>query len=277
MATIEFLNERIAKAEELISKKQGTIERKKGTITKKIAALAKAGVVWTEGISARDYRDNNEAFWLIIDIETLTEDIERAGKEIAEKQKALEGYKADLATQIEKANSRNIPAILNFLDMWKERVTGYYHEQFELWQVAYTEWCAYDHEYTEWSNYKAYKMRTENREEYDRIKDEYREKRKAYNSRWNFLFEYIDYRTFNEAKFQKDLQRDADAKYDFIIERTNAIVGQITDASNLSIGNKGDLNGFIIGTKGKAKVETIGAGGYNIQCFHFRTLINPIK
>lgn len=75
-------------------------------------------------------------------------------------------------------------------------------------------------------------------------------------------------------KLAKDLSEEADRKYDFIIERTNAIVGEITDASNLRIGSKADLNGYVIGTRGIAKVQTIGAGGYNIQCFHFRTLIN---
>ena len=39
----------------------------------------------------------------------------------------------------------------------------------------------------------------------------------------------------------------------------------------------GDINGIIVGTEGKAKIQTIGAGGYNIQCFHFRTLIHEIK
>lgn len=73
-----------------------------------------------------------------------------------------------------------------------------------------------------------------------------------------------------------DLEAEKNRKYDFIIERTNEIVGQITDASNLTIGAKGDLNGFILGTKGSAKVQTIGAGGYNIQCFHFRTLIHKM-
>ena len=70
---------------------------------------------------------------------------------------------------------------------------------------------------------------------------------------------------------------EADRKYDFIIERTNAIVGKITDAAGLTIGAKDDLNGFIIGDKGTAKVTTIGAGGYNIQCYHFRTLIREAK
>lgn len=75
-------------------------------------------------------------------------------------------------------------------------------------------------------------------------------------------------------KLKKDLKDEADRKYDFIIERTNSIVGTITDASDLRVGDKGDLNGFIKGENGVAKVQTIGAGGYNIQCFHFRTLIN---
>ena len=72
------------------------------------------------------------------------------------------------------------------------------------------------------------------------------------------------------------MEAEYNRKYDFIIDRTNAIVGQITDATNLTITN-GELNGVIVGTRGVAKVTTIGAGGCNIQKFHFRTLVSAVK
>lgn len=36
------------------------------------------------------------------------------------------------------------------------------------------------------------------------------------------------------------------------------------------------LNGYIKGNAGTAKLNTIGAGWYNIQRFHFRTLITKV-
>ena len=86
----------------------------------------------------------------------------------------------------------------------------------------------------------------------------------------------MDNEEYSKQKLLKDLEAEYNRKYDFIIERTNAIVGQITDATNLTITN-GELNGVIIGTRGVARVTTIGAGGYNIQKFHFRTLVNAVK
>ena len=80
-----------------------------------------------------------------------------------------------------------------------------------------------------------------------------------------------------EAWLDKTLEEEKKAKLADLIGRINAVVGTIRDASRLYIAENGNINGTVIGTEGKAKVETIGAGGYNIVCFHFRTLIHEIK
>lgn len=84
--------------------------------------------------------------------------------------------------------------------------------------------------------------------------------------------------SFDEETLNKTLEREKLAKYDDLCIRVQNVVGDIIDASNLSVRNqRGELNGIVIGTKSKAKVETVSAGGYNIQCFHYRVLVNKIK
>ena len=80
-----------------------------------------------------------------------------------------------------------------------------------------------------------------------------------------------------EAWLEKTMDEEKRAKLLDLISRIMSTVGTITDAAALYIGPEGDINGIIVGTEGKAKIQTIGAGGYNIQCFHFRTLIHEIK
>lgn len=73
---------------------------------------------------------------------------------------------------------------------------------------------------------------------------------------------------------KKTIEREKRDKMITLMARITKVVGMITDAKNLKIGANGEINGEIIGTEGRARIETIGAGGYNIQCFHFRTLIH---
>lgn len=80
-----------------------------------------------------------------------------------------------------------------------------------------------------------------------------------------------------EAWLEKTIEEEKAAKLVDLISRINSVVGTITDAAGLYIGDKGDINGIITGTEGTAKVETITAGGYNIQCLHYRTLIHEYK
>ena len=78
------------------------------------------------------------------------------------------------------------------------------------------------------------------------------------------------------AWLEKEMEQEKREKLLDLVQRMMKVVGRITDAGHLSIGPKGDINGYIQGTEGKASVETIGAGGYNVQCYHFRTLIHEI-
>lgn len=80
-----------------------------------------------------------------------------------------------------------------------------------------------------------------------------------------------------ETWLERAMEEEKRAKLLDLIGRIMSTVGTITDAAALRIGPEGDINGYIEGTEGKAKIQTIGAGGYNIQCFHFRTLIHEYK
>jgi hypothetical protein len=256
MASLDFLEKRIAGKEKELDK-----------LNKKLERIRK--------VEAQGWEDPNPYYYHESDLKWTLKDIEEA-------QKALDSYKAQLVSEQEKASSRNVPVIIEFLNSWRDRVLEFHIEKFKEY---------YDEKQLVRDLYNS------NSEDYNAAKDIFHKKcygyyeRKDFINRWGkpdhtdikvkdgeyeWLKPYINERTLDEAiaKFKKDIDKEWVRKYDFIIERTNAIVGQITDASNLRIGAKHDLNGYIIGTKGTAKVQTIDAGGYNIQCYHFRTLIN---
>jgi hypothetical protein len=269
MASVEFITKRIEGAEKKLDK-----------LNKKLERINKAKATnWTV----------NPYYYHESDLKYTIRDIEEA-------QKALDKYKAQLVAETEKANSRNVPAIVEFLNGWKIRMTSAFTEGL----IEYFEEKQMVHELYNKIGHYYYKASTPEEIAYEEARKAFRQKchgyykKKEFINRWGnpdstevkvrdgeyeWLRPYCNESTMEEAlnKLEKDLTQEWNRKYDFIIVRTNEIVGTITDATNLKVGAKGDLNGYIIGTKGTAKVQTIGAGGYNIQCFHFRTLINPMK
>lgn len=91
---------------------------------------------------------------------------------------------------------------------------------------------------------------------------------------------------FDDDRLAKIIEAEKKAKYEDLCNRISSVVGEITNVSNLKISNKGNLDGIVEGTKGTAKVETIGAGGYNTgtivnvkhgQIFHYRVLVHKIN
>ena len=117
------------------------------------------------------------------------------------------------------------------------------------------------------------KLLKENGLDYETIRE------KLNKSGDSIIFRMKDIRDVQErqAWLEKVIEEEKKAKLVDIVSRITRVVGTITDAADLRIGGKGDINGIISGTEGRAKVETIGAGGYNIVCFHFRTLVHEYK
>lgn len=276
MASVEFINKRIAGKESEIEK-----------LKKKLTRIEKA--------EASNW-ENNPYWYSESDKQQTLRYIDRA-------EKALDDYKKELEIAIEKENSRNVQVIIDFLDMWKEKVTEYYEKGLKEAYKLYSDYidkarklesCVYgSDEYYDAKIEKENAYSEYHNKLYGYFRDYTDDEKARAKSMGRFLYGNVKVRDgeleyvkgyfstkgveHSMAVLAKDLDKEAKAMYDDIIERTNKIVGQITDVSYLEVNAKGNLDGYIIGTRGKAKVETIGAGGYNIQRFHFRTLIKPMK
>ena len=245
MASREFLEKRVAGKEAEITKLEKKLER----------ILKAQASNWT----------NNPYYYSEDDLKWTNKDLETA-------KAALEKYRAQLKEATDKENSRNVEVIIKFLENWKAKTMKFYITMLDSYLTANEE---FHREYKEldsqvWNRELSREERNAARAAKHRLADEFR-------TTWSWISEYVERKQLNLERLDKDLSREADRKYDFIIERTTAITGEITDASNLHFGEDGcELNGYIIGKEGRAKVQTIGAGGWNIQRFHFRTLVRAI-
>ncbi|MFQ3543576.1 hypothetical protein Q7A53_05775 [Halobacillus rhizosphaerae] len=286
---IEILEEKVQKAQEQVNKKKKTIERHEKALEKKNIKVAKQGI--TLDLSSIDAVENiqmehrqTDLYWDISEVKGKLEDIRGARGKLKKAEDTLANWQSKLDVEIDKEKFLQDQApqvIKDFLENWKELAYKWHIKRYN--------------DYLE--------MRKDLEDKADKLKEEIGVRKNFFPNKEQeaILKEHeLDYQTikgkltyfaggtvlrmatiYDEEKrltwLNKLLEDDKKFKMLDLIRRINGKIGLITDASNLSISRDGNLNGIIIGEKGKARVETIGAGGYNIQCFHFRTLVKEIK
>lgn len=236
---IETLNDRIANAKAKIEKKTNTITKKEALIVKKTDKLQKLGF----SLDSENLRDSNDAWWLSCDIGHLEEDIKRLADEIEETKASLEKYEKQLAGEIEKENM--------FMTEIPEAMKVFQEELARRWD-------AWDKAWREMLKAKYKEM------SYSEFVHKY-----SYNA-------YESMYTTDEQIHENNL-RDSKLIILDLYNRVKAITGEITSWDDLRVedGNMGAvLNGIVYGKTGKAEVESIYAGGYNIQRLHVRTLVH---
>lgn len=208
-------------------------------------------------------------------------ELRRAYVDLAAQKATLAKYQTQLTKQSSFNASEKIPVIWDFLQEWRQKAYKYFIENVALYaQLKMEEDKAFD-DYKQTSAYK------------DVInaapKTEYARTRAQLHLRYQFLGDYYSaisavtkdiylYKgKWDDAKLNKILDKDVQHKYENFIARITEKAGNIEDVNNLHISENGEINGVVKGDKHSVKVETIGAGGYNIQCFHFRVLVNIIE
>ena len=234
---IETLSERITNAENKISKKQLTIAKKQALIAKKQQLIEAKGLANS---------DSPEALTLKWDIEHYTDDISRLEREIVETTLTLDNYKNQLTGLMERVSVliTDMPDVLR-----------------KLQEELVMRWDKWD------------------MERRDKIIADYRELDYKEFSR-KYTHADVVFKSKPDEQIHDDNVQAAEDLIIDLIYRVRSITGEITDWSNIrataGTGGFTVLNGTVIGKEGIACVESITAGGYNIQRLHIRVLVHSV-
>lgn len=258
----EELNYRINKCKETITKKETLISKREKSIEKKIKELHSLGY---KGNTYEELRDEKELYRelyfnepifqdgydIIYDISNYVDSIKSAKKSIEDENEKLQKYENMLEVETSKNDILiNLPeTIITFMndiiarwneyDKLKKHKINQYFNEYDRFGVNYKEFC-----------------------------------RNVYNKFGKDAFEF---RQKTDEQIEKDNTRDAKNLILDFINRVSEKTGTITSFSNLSLDRDNSgyaiINGIVKGVKGDAKVESIYAGGYNIQRLHIRVLV----
>jgi hypothetical protein len=208
------------------------------------------------------------------------DDIRRKTREISDLIKSIDGYREKLQG-IQALEE--VTVLREFIERWKKSATTFYvnehaklieYEQLlksqqKLFEIWFKEETGYDYR----GCYTPNKAIADKRTELG-IDGESTKKFKSNN--FSALTIQANYYPDWECEIDKYIQAEAERKYKNFLVRIKACVGNTLDCSGLYVSPNAEISGIAVGELGKVRVETITAGGYNIQCLHYRILINMI-
>ena len=275
---IEKLQAQIAKSKDKLTK------HKKDKVDKSYNLCKELGIrnpdkwdAYSEGRSseqfnAKCYYDHAKFGYEIM--QSKLDDLNKRLKSLYEK-KQKEDLKNNTTPQI--------TIIEEFLENWKKSAREYYLQQVEALEKFEAEYTNNLDEVmkdleSKYGKTAVLKMSAE-------VKEELKDRKVDYTSRNMYIKTHFNSITVELSqlgsemndKLESLLSSEVNKKRADFYARCYKVVGDITDASSLHVGKNGSINGTIVGKLGKAVVETIMAGGYNVQVLHYRVLVTPVN
>lgn len=287
MANIDNLKEKVQKAEEKVEKKKATIARHEKQLAKKQKVLTDMGydISDLEAIKwDKEAKRGSSVYYEVCDVEGKLRDIKGAQDKLRDAEIVLANWQKKLEKEEDKENfikNQAPQVIVDFLYDWKEKAREWYIRRYDAYKKFEAELDAKVEATEKEIGIGEYRM--PNREQKAILEEKGLDYRSVQKKKANFagaIIMMMDNHRKEEARLaflEKTLEADRKVKLLDLVYRINDVVGVIEDASGLYISDSGSINGVVSGSKAKANVETIDAGGWNIQCWHYRTLVHPIK
>ena len=177
----------------------------------------------------------------------------------------------------------DIPVIDQFLAHWKEEAITWHMEKFLAYRVLFDEKTRLMDEYGYHTTRPNQVIAEDYQEAHDNVKSFFARMGKGMEITIINMSYIFNQHKVNPAKksvevfLDEMMDREVERKEKQLMYRVKAKAGNIVDASGLYIANDLNINGRVIGDKETVSVRTILAGGYHIQCLHYRILVKIIK
>lgn len=261
---LKELEKKLNDAEERVSKYAHTVERNRAKVER-----LRNGV-----------KDEGSEF----DLKFAEEDLQRSEWKLEE----LKGSRDNWAKKVSEEKERIrqyaecVPSVMHeFCDGIVKAWDGFDKAARDKAKVTLERYYTINHSMCEYRN-----MRKTDCAEYKELENQMNElilKNVGYNSRrgkmrpWEFGNKIREIAKRTDEEIHAKNVSDAEELVRELYFRVAAITGTVETWSGLHVAQDGHgLDGIVTGKEGTCKVQTVGAGGYNIQRFHFRCLTHKV-